>query len=62
MSDEKLRANYDNGGKTGVEGAPKMDSGAMFAMIFGSENFEPLVGELQLASQMQAEVDEEVSL
>lgn len=54
LSDDKLRANYDAGGKDGVEGAPKMDSGAMFAMIFGSENFEPLVGELQLASQMQA--------
>lgn len=53
LSDEKLRANYDAGGKEGVEGAPKMDSAALFAMIFGSENFEPLVGELQLASQMQ---------
>eukprot|EP00596_Hydrurales_sp_CCMP1899_P000062 CAMPEP_0119043032 /NCGR_PEP_ID=MMETSP1177-20130426/16361_1 /TAXON_ID=2985 /ORGANISM="Ochromonas sp, Strain CCMP1899" /LENGTH=618 /DNA_ID=CAMNT_0007010211 /DNA_START=212 /DNA_END=2068 /DNA_ORIENTATION=+ len=53
LSDEKLRLNYDNGGKEGVEGAPKMDPGALFAMIFGSEKFEPLVGELQLASQMQ---------
>jgi hypothetical protein len=25
-----------------------MDPGALFAMIFGSEKFEPLVGELQL--------------
>lgn len=32
-----------------------MDSGALFAMIFGSEKFEPLVGELQLATQMNAE-------
>jgi hypothetical protein len=55
LSDEQLRANYDQGGKDGVEGAPKMESGAMFAMIFGSEKFEPLVGELQLASQMQAD-------
>lgn len=59
LSDEQLRANYDNGGKDGVEGAPKMDSAAMFAMIFGSENFEPLVGELHLASEIQAELDNE---
>ena len=53
LSDEQLRANYDNRGKDGIEGAPKMDSAAMFAMIFGSEKFEPLVGELQLAAEMQ---------
>ena len=53
LSDEQLRANYDNRGKDGIEGAPKMDSAAMFAMIFGSEKFEPIVGELQLAAEMQ---------
>ncbi len=31
-----------------------MESGALFAMIFGSEKFDSLLGELQLASQMQA--------
>jgi curved DNA-binding protein CbpA len=62
LSDEQLRANYDSRGKDGVEGAPKMDSAAMFAMIFGSENFEPLVGELHLASEMQAELDNETML
>jgi curved DNA-binding protein CbpA len=62
LSDEQLRANYDNHGKDGVEGAPKMDSAAMFAMIFGSEKFEPLVGELQLAADMQADVDNEILL
>jgi hypothetical protein len=46
---------YDLNGKGGVEEAPKMDSSALYAMIFGSEKFEPLVGELQLASQMQSE-------
>eukprot|EP00602_Paraphysomonas_sp_CaronLab_P007527 CAMPEP_0185019430 /NCGR_PEP_ID=MMETSP1103-20130426/2045_1 /TAXON_ID=36769 /ORGANISM="Paraphysomonas bandaiensis, Strain Caron Lab Isolate" /LENGTH=553 /DNA_ID=CAMNT_0027549749 /DNA_START=109 /DNA_END=1770 /DNA_ORIENTATION=+ len=57
LSDEKLRARYDQHGKGGVEEAPKMDPGALYAMIFGSEKFEPLIGELQLASQMQSEVD-----
>lgn len=59
LSDERMRANYDAGGKEGVEGAPKMDSGALFAMIFGSEKFEPLVGELKLATEMQAETVQE---
>ncbi len=45
LSDEKLRANYDREGKDGVEGAPKMDASSMYAMIFGSEKFEPLIGE-----------------
>jgi curved DNA-binding protein CbpA len=53
LSDDKLRSQYDAGGKTGMDAVPAMDSGAMFAMIFGSEKFEPLVGELELASQMK---------
>lgn len=54
LSDEQLRFNYDERGKEGIEGAPKIDSASLFAMIFGSEKFEPLLGELQLASQMGA--------
>lgn len=44
LSDERLRSNYDRDGKEGVEGAPKMDAASMYAMIFGSEKFEPLIG------------------
>jgi hypothetical protein len=58
LSDDNLRDNYDKGGKGMVDGAPKMDPGAMFAMIFGSDKFVPLVGELKLASQMQAKEEE----
>jgi curved DNA-binding protein CbpA len=58
LSDEKLRANYDAGGKEGVESSPKIDPATLYAMIFGSEKFEPLVGELKLASQMQQAVNE----
>lgn len=54
LSDEKLRHNYDTHGKDSVEDAPKVDPSTLFAMIFGSEKFEPLVGELKLSSQMQA--------
>ena len=52
LSDEKLRQRYDQLGKDGVEEAPKMDPGALYAMIFGSEKFEPLIGELTLASHL----------
>lgn len=55
LSDDQLRANYDKGGKEGVEGVPKMDSTALFTMLFGSEKFDSYLGELQLASQMQAQ-------
>ncbi|CAE7476132.1 ATJ10, partial [Symbiodinium microadriaticum] len=58
LSDEKLRSRYDQNGKDGVQEAPKMDPGALYAMIFGSEKFEPIIGELQLASQMQSQVEE----
>ena len=54
LSDEQLRANYDSQGNEGVENVPKMDSSTLYAMIFGSEKFIPLVGELKLATQMQA--------
>jgi hypothetical protein len=45
LSDEALRANYDASGKDSVEAAPKVDPATLFAMIFGSEKFVPLVGE-----------------
>lgn len=34
-----------------------MDSAATFEMIFGSEKFEPLVGELQLAAMANSQED-----
>jgi hypothetical protein len=57
LSDERLRAAYDSRGKDAVENQPKMDAGAMYAMIFGSENFEEIIGELQLAAQIKAMTD-----
>lgn len=48
LSDESLRANYDAHGKEGVESAPKVDPATLFAMIFGSEKFVPLVGMMRL--------------
>ena len=31
-----------------------MDSAQMFSMIFGSDKFEPLVGELRMVAQVRA--------
>jgi curved DNA-binding protein CbpA len=54
LSDERLRQAYDERGKEAVDSSPKMDAGAMYAMIFGSENFEPIIGELQVAASIKA--------
>jgi len=59
LSDEKLRADYDAQGKEGVDDAPQMNSSALFAMVFGSEKFDALIGELTLATQMSMEKPEE---
>ncbi|RYH16438.1 hypothetical protein EON65_30060 [archaeon] len=53
LSDEQLRANYDKHGKEEVEQHANIDSNTLFAMIFGSEKFVPLIGELKITSQMQ---------
>lgn len=53
LSDDNLRAQYDASGKGEVEQQATMDSNMLFAMIFGSEKFEPIVGELKITSQLQ---------
>ena len=50
--DDNSRAAYDREGEEGLKNAKTMDSKAMFEMIFGSEKFEPLIGELGLAMMM----------
>jgi curved DNA-binding protein CbpA len=57
LSNEALRANYDKNGKESMENHDFMDSNAFFAMIFGSEDFEPLVGELQVAMMMGGDME-----
>ena len=53
LSDEGLRAKYDKGGEESVADQDFMDPSMMFGMVFGSEKFEDIVGELRLASQAQ---------
>ena len=55
LSDPRLRRQYDAAGRDGLDGADLMDGKAFFAMIFGSEAFEPLVGQFQLTSMMNQE-------
>ena len=58
LSNPSLRARYDASGKDGMEDVGFMDSGAFFHMIFGSEQFEPLVGTLKLSLMAQQGDDE----
>ncbi|CAK9048806.1 unnamed protein product [Durusdinium trenchii] len=52
LSDPESRKKYDREGKAGVqEGNVKMDPSVFFSLLFGSERFEPWIGELQLAMQ-----------
>jgi hypothetical protein len=55
LSDPQMRELYDNRGTSSLDTSnqPKIDASALYAMIFGSEDFEAIVGELALASQMK---------
>lgn len=53
LGDENLRLAYDTRGKAAVEGNMGMEASTMYTMIFGSENFETLIGELQIATQVK---------
>jgi len=65
LSNPTLRDKYDREGKDEVGSMNLMDASAFFAMVFGSEEFEPLVGALKLATMAGADhdmSDEESSL
>ena len=53
LSDVEMREKYDKGGEEMLDEHNFMDSGDLFAMIFGSDKFDALVGELALASAME---------
>jgi hypothetical protein len=48
LIDETSRARYDKQGKAGFAETEKMDGAAFFTMVFGSEKFENLVGEMKV--------------
>lgn len=54
LSNEDTRARYDLKGMDGLDGSEKLlDPSTLYAMLFGSEKFDDLIGELQLASMIQ---------
>jgi hypothetical protein len=57
LSDAEMREKYDKGGEAMLDEHNFMDSGDLFVMIFGSDKFDALVGELALASAMAEGLD-----
>ena len=53
LSNEDSRARYDAKGMDGLDDQKFMDPSTMYAMLFGSEKFDDLIGELQIASILQ---------
>eukprot|EP01036_Dinobryon_divergens_P033938 gene33938-43844_t len=53
LADEKLRAAYDTRGKSAVAGQQSLEAGAIYTMVFGSEDFEHIIGELYVATAMK---------
>lgn len=59
LSDEDLRAKYDVSGSAGLDEQSKMDSKSFYMMMFGSEEFEPLVGRMNVLSMMGIDDEED---
>ena len=60
LSNDELRQKYDAQGKAALEHNSLVDPTSFFAMLFGSEPFEHLIGELKLATMfaLGGEADE----
>lgn len=61
LMDEDSRANYDKNGRQAVGEQPRVDAKQFYAMMFGSDEFEPLVGKLNIAAIMGVD-DEELQV
>ena len=53
LSDDDQRARYDAKGLDGLDQTAFMEASTMYAMLFGSEKFDDLIGELAIASMLQ---------
>jgi DnaJ-class molecular chaperone len=58
LSNDNLRANYDRNGLDSVKDAQIIDSHIFFTMLFGSERFEPLLGQLALSTMAEVFMNE----
>ena len=54
LSNDELRAKYDASGKAALDASSLVDPMQFFSMLFGSEPFEYLIGELRLATMFAA--------
>ena len=58
LSDPRTREIYDSRGvDAATQGIDKFTATALYAMLFGSEKFDLIIGELQLAQQIKASMD-----
>ncbi len=57
LADEKSRADYDSRGRAALDGSPTLDAGMLYSLVFGSDAFEAIVGELHLASRIKMLMD-----
>jgi len=55
LIDEEERAKYDKGGLESLDAAAKVDPKAFYTMLFGSEEFEPLIGKMNMMTTMGAD-------
>lgn len=53
LSNDNLRANYDRNGLESVKDVNLIDSHIFFTMLFGSDRFEPLIGQLALSTMAE---------
>jgi hypothetical protein len=53
LGDEATRRKYDERGKEAVSQGGSMDAGMLYSMVFGSDQFESIIGELAVATQLK---------
>lgn len=58
LSSEQLRANYDRNGLDAAKEANLIDSHIFFTMLFGSDRFEPFLGQLALSTMAEVWMNE----
>lgn len=49
LGDDTLRSEYDTKGKSALEKSGTVDASMLYMMLFGSEQFEAIIGELQVS-------------
>lgn len=53
LGDDTSRQEYDTKGKSAIESNGQLDSSMIYILLFGSEHFEPLIGELQVSMMIK---------